>query len=815
MSDEPPKNHSSQDGSSGGSVWLVLIAVVAAIMLSAFLFGNADRRLRYPEMMTLLERMADARRSVETSSDLQVAPIASDGTSKTQSDSTSKTQSDGVTAIDPKSFDVSSSSVETTQDTENSVNPESGATSHNSSEGATTVVTGSPSDSGENLDVIVSETQANKTTVIDQDSLPSDTDVESRKTDGANNTIQRDASSKAKIIVTSIHDDETLIELSDLRDILVADEAVTGTVMYRSLGAGGKDQSREPVRVDFQAVRDVNNDAEHQRLVQYLDASGVTWDNARPSRLLQDHWPELLMIGILVVLGVVMLKRIGGVGSPMSFSRSRGKLYGQEDLSISFDDAAGINEAVEEVREVVDFLKNSDKYHSLGGRIPKGVLLIGPPGTGKTLLAKAIAGEAGVPFFGLSGSDFVEMYVGVGAARVRDMFQQAKGRSPCIIFIDELDALGKSRSGSTVGGHDEREQTLNALLVEMDGFDSNAGVIVIAATNRPETLDPALLRPGRFDRHVLVDRPDIGGREDILRVHVKNVKLDEVVDLREVASITPGFVGADLANLVNEAALLAARREKPAVGMQDFNEAVERVTAGLEKKNRLMNEDEKIRVAYHEAGHAIVAAALPNTDPVHKVSIIPRGIAALGYTMQRPESERFLVTKGELESNMKVLLAGTLTEEMIFQDISTGAQNDLERCTEVARGMVMDYGMSRLGRINFRRSSRSPFLGGGGGEGYQMMHSEEMAKLIDKEVARIIDDALSQTREILEQRREVLEAVTQRLLEIESIDNDELMQLIEEHSTGPWLVPGTVAEKPRAQIRSIEIDAPSTKIGES
>ena len=455
----------------------------------------------------------------------------------------------------------------------------------------------------------------------------------------------------------------------------------------------------------------------------------------------------------------------------------------------------------------MDFLKNSDKYKSLGGRIPKGVLLVGPPGTGKTLLAKAIAGEAGVPFFSLSGSDFVEMYVGVGAARVRDMFQQATNRAPCIIFIDELDALGKSRSGSTVGGHDEREQTLNALLVEMDGFDSNSGVIVVAATNRPETLDPALLRPGRFDRHVLVDRPDISGREDILRVHVKNVKLDEKVDLKDIASITPGFVGADLANLVNEAALLAARAEKRAVGIHEFNEAVERVTAGLEKKNRVMNEDEKIRVAYHEAGHALVAAALPNADPVHKVSIIPRGLAALGYTMQRPESERYLMTKSELESNMKVLLAGTLTEEMIFQDISTGAQNDLERCTEVARSIVMDYGMSRLGRINFRRSSKSAFLAGGGGDGFQMSHSEEMAKLIDKEVARIIEDELTQTREILEQRREVLEAVTQKLLEVESINNDELTQLIKDNGSGPWLVPGTVKQKPRAQIKSDEDDS--------
>lgn len=592
----------------------------------------------------------------------------------------------------------------------------------------------------------------------------------------------------------------TWIEYSDPRNINVADEEVTGTVRYRSLGKEAGQTQSVPEQVQFVTYRTIDNQAEESRLIEALEKSGVVWTTDRPSRFLENQWPQLLIIGVLILLGVMMLRRLTGVGSPMQFSRSRGKLYGEQDMPISFDDVAGIDEAVEEVREVVDFLKNSEKYQVLGGRIPKGVLLVGPPGTGKTLLARAIAGEAGVPFFSLSGSDFVEMYVGVGAARVRDMFQQAVSRAPCIIFIDELDALGKSRSGNVVGGHDEREQTLNALLVEMDGFDSNSGVIVVAATNRPETLDPALLRPGRFDRHVLVDRPDVGGREEILKVHVKSVKLDDGVELREIASITPGFVGADLANLVNEAALLAARAEKKAVGLQEFNEAVERVTAGLEKKKRVMNEDEKIRVAYHEAGHALVAAALPNTDPVHKVSIIPRGLAALGYTMQRPESERYLMTKSELESQMKVLLAGTLTEEMIFQDISTGAQNDLERCTEIARSMVMDYGMSRLGRLNFRRSTKSPFLAGGGNDGFQSTHSEEMAKQIDKEVSRIVEDELAQTRGILEQRREVLEAVTQRLLEVESIDYDELMRLIDTNASGPWLVPGTVNEKPRAKL---------------
>lgn len=751
MSDDKQRNSNGSEQRSGGNVWFVLIAIVSAVLLSAFLFGGSDMRLRYPDLMKLLAAMAEARQA-----DNPLMPLNDQGNLE------------------------SSPKVD---------------------EAATKV--GDAARAEGSADAVEAETGTEETAVV-----AAKPDAESAKTGSTEDgtAAKKIIDPKVTVIVPSTKNDGQ-VEFGGLEDVRVADGEITGTVAYRTRGIDNKGPVGPYRMVEFKTIRDTNNEAEHKRLVEYLNASGVTWDNARPSRLFRDHWPELLMIGVLVILGVIMLRRLGGVGSPMAFSRSRGKLYGQEELAIKFDDAAGISEAVQEVREVVDFLKNSDKYKSLGGRIPKGVLLVGPPGTGKTLLAKAIAGEAGVPFFSLSGSDFVEMYVGVGAARVRDMFQQATNRAPCIIFIDELDALGKSRSGSTVGGHDEREQTLNALLVEMDGFDSNSGVIVVAATNRPETLDPALLRPGRFDRHVLVDRPDISGREDILRVHVKNVKLDEKVDLKDIASITPGFVGADLANLVNEAALLAARAEKRAVGIHEFNEAVERVTAGLEKKNRVMNEDEKIRVAYHEAGHALVAAALPNADPVHKVSIIPRGLAALGYTMQRPESERYLMTKSELESNMKVLLAGTLTEEMIFQDISTGAQNDLERCTEVARSIVMDYGMSRLGRINFRRSSKSAFLAGGGGDGFQMSHSEEMAKLIDKEVARIIEDELTQTREILEQRREVLEAVTQKLLEVESINNDELTQLIKDNGSGPWLVPGTVKQKPRAQIKSDEDDS--------
>jgi cell division protease FtsH len=509
--------------------------------------------------------------------------------------------------------------------------------------------------------------------------------------------------------------------------------------------------------------------------------------------------PAILFTAAFLLVIYLMLRRLGGASSPMAFGRSRARLYAQEDLGLTFDDVAGIDEAVEEVKEVVDFLKSPEKYQRLGGRIPRGVLLVGPPGTGKTLLAKAIAGEAGVPFFSLSGSDFVEMFVGVGAARVRDMFQQAEAKAPCIIFIDELDALGKSRGSGMVGGHDEREQTLNALLVEMDGFEPNLGIIIVAATNRPEMLDQALLRPGRFDRQVLVDRPDVKGREDILKVHVKSVRLDSSVEVKEIAAITPGFVGADLANLVNEAALLAARKNKKAVGMDEFNDGVERVTAGLEKKQRVMSDSEKRRVAYHEAGHALVAYSLPNTDPVHKVSIIPRGLAALGYTLQRPEGDRYLMTHSELESRIEVLLAGTIAEEMIFEDVSTGAQNDLERATEIARSIVMDYGMSRLGRVAFRESHRSVFLTVPGEERAHD-HSEETAREIDREVKRILSELLEKVRDILKTRRTSLVAIAERLIEVESIESLELREIVERHTPGPLVVPGTTIAAKRAAL---------------
>jgi cell division protease FtsH len=483
---------------------------------------------------------------------------------------------------------------------------------------------------------------------------------------------------------------------------------------------------------------------------------------------------------------------MAGGSSPLTFGRSKHKLYAQKDMAITFEDVAGIDEAVAELREVVDFLKTPEKYQALGGRIPKGVLLVGPPGTGKTLLAKAVAGEAEVPFFSLSGSDFVEMFVGVGAARVRDLFAQGETRAPCIIFIDELDALGKTRGGNIVGGHDEREQTLNQLLVEMDGFDSNRGVIIMAATNRPETLDAALLRPGRFDRTVVVDRPDIKGREAILRVHVRHVKLGDDVDLRRVAALTPGSVGADLANLVNEAALMAARGGKETVTMSDFNEAIERAAIGLERKSRIMLPEEKQRVAYHEAGHALVACALPNTDPVHKISIIPRGVGALGYVLRRPEDDRLLTTQSELESHIKVARGGTISEELVYREISNGATSDLEKCSQIARSMVKNYGMSRLGRISYQEQNGPGFLNGGPFAEGRGVYSERTAREIDLEVRRILDECTEEVRQILSVRRNALEAVAQLLVEREVIDGDELRDLLIKHSPGPKLVPGTL-----------------------
>ncbi|MDZ7374526.1 MAG: ATP-dependent zinc metalloprotease FtsH [candidate division KSB1 bacterium] len=520
-------------------------------------------------------------------------------------------------------------------------------------------------------------------------------------------------------------------------------------------------------------------------LVWQLEAAGIQYTGKSDG-----GWFRSLFLGgilpllFLFVLWGFIFRRMGPSGGLMSIGKSRAKVYVEGNTRVTFKDVAGIDEAVEEVKEIVEFLKNPQKFKELGGRIPKGVLLVGPPGTGKTLLARAVAGEAGVPFFSLTGSDFVEMFVGVGAARVRDLFQQAAQKAPCIIFIDELDALGKARALTPLpGGHDEREQTLNQLLAEMDGFDPNIGIIVMAATNRPEILDLALLRPGRFDRQIVVDRPDLKGREAILRVHARNVKLAPNVDLRVVAARTPGFVGADLANVVNEAALLAARKGKKQVEMEDFEEAIDRVIAGLERKSRVMNPREKERVAYHEAGHAVVACSLQGVDPVHRVSIIPRGVAALGYTLQLPTEDRYLMTRGELENRLKVFLGGRVAEEIIFGEVSTGAQNDLERATQIARSMVAEYGMSeRVGPVSYGDSRRGLFLGAE--MPVTRPYSEQVAAEIDAEVRRIIDDAYSEVRQLLLEKREKLENLARRLLQKEVVEREELAEILGPDGTG-------------------------------
>ncbi len=538
-----------------------------------------------------------------------------------------------------------------------------------------------------------------------------------------------------------------------VRGVKVGHADVRGDVVLSDPVLDGAANAVRVHTIPFRAERlGVEEDQDLYRLLR--ETAGGQWQGEEEQSMIESigYTALPLVLVLIAAVGLLMLVRWTTGGSALTFGRSKAKIYAQKDLHVTFQDVAGIDEAVAELREVVDFLKTPEKYQDLGGRIPKGVLLVGPPGTGKTLLAKAVAGEADAPFFSLSGSEFVEMFVGVGAARVRDLFGQAESRAPCIIFIDELDALGKTRSGVAVGGHDEREQTLNQLLVEMDGFDVNRGVIIMAATNRPETLDAALLRPGRFDRQVVVDRPDINGREAILKVHVRDVRLDPDVDLRRIAALTPGAVGADLANLVNEAALMAARAGKKTVTMAEFDEAVERGAVGLERKSRIMSAEEKQRVAYHEAGHALVSASLPNTHPVHKISIIPRGVGALGYVLSRPDEDRYLITQKELESKIKVALGGTLAEELVFREISNGATSDLQQVSRIARSMVKEFGMSRLGRVNFHERSGPAFLGDAGGDG-DRSYSERTAREIDMEVRKIIDDATRAVREVLLSRR--------------------------------------------------------------
>ncbi|MDR1486137.1 MAG: ATP-dependent zinc metalloprotease FtsH [Planctomycetaceae bacterium] len=568
----------------------------------------------------------------------------------------------------------------------------------------------------------------------------------------------------------------TKVRYSNLDKITVDSYEIRATVTRQKLRVGNKIDKSDPeenIRISCGRSGFALDDGQ---LLNLLRENGFKFRSEGYPSFWREHGAWLLLFAITIAIVFFLVRGLGNSGA-MAFGRSRGRLITQEDIDITFNDVAGVDEAVDELKEIVDFLQTPEKFQALGGRIPRGVLLVGPPGTGKTILAKAVAGEAGVPFFSLSGSDFVELYVGVGAARVRDLFEQAQHRHPCIIFIDELDALGKIRGGSQLGGHDERDQTLNALLVEMDGFSTNSGIIVMGATNRPEVLDPALMRPGRFDRQVLVDRPDLTGREAILKVHVKNVKLDKLINLKEIASITSGFVGADLAALVNEAALLAARAGKKTVTMTEFNEAVERVTTGLQKKQRVIRPDEKKRIAVHECGHALVAYFTPYSDPVHKVSIIPRGLAALGYTLQRPDDDRYLMTQNELEARIQTFLAGTIAEEMEFDAVSTGAQNDLERATEIARAMVMDFGMSKLGRVTYRDNPRGTFIGDTMPKARQ--HSEKTAGEIDQEIRSIVDSLFDKTRELLHDKRAILERLTERLLEKEVIENEELKEVIE------------------------------------
>src|SRR5712692_1995237 len=562
--------------------------------------------------------------------------------------------------------------------------------------------------------------------------------------------------------------------------VQISNDWVKGFLKENTVAAPAGEQTprSQPSSLPWLAHRVPGDD----ELVKLLDQQHVDYEAVPSSAFGDAFWVWLMPLVLAVVFLGLMMRRMGGLGqgpqSVMSFGKTRAKIQSESNTGVGFKDVAGIDEAVEELREIVEFLKTPEKFRRLGGRIPKGVLLVGPPGTGKTLLARAVAGEAGVPFFSLSGSEFVEMFVGVGAARVRDLFAQASAKAPCIIFIDELDAIGKSRNGGVVAGHDEREQTLNQLLAEMDGFDAKTGLIILAATNRPEILDSALLRPGRFDRHVLVDRPDKRGREQILQIHAREVKLGPDVDLKSLASRTPGFVGADLANVVNEAALLAARKGHDAVMNSDFEEAIERVVAGLEKENRRMNEREKEIVAHHEAGHAVVNWLLPHAEPVHKVSIIPRGLAALGYTMSLPLDDRYLMSLDELRDKMAGMMGGRAAEEIFSGEISTGAANDFKQATEIARLMVRDYGMSDvIGPVSLGEERTNVFLRSAAMPEFRVQ-SERTAQMVDQEIRSLVTEALERARDILRNHRDMVEAVAARLRAVEVVENQELQRLL-------------------------------------
>jgi cell division protease FtsH len=535
---------------------------------------------------------------------------------------------------------------------------------------------------------------------------------------------------------------------------------------------------KEPLpdgRTRFAAVRVDEN------LAKDLEQYGVKFSGAVESTFLRDILgfvlPAVVFFGLWWFVMRKFAEKQGLGGGFLSVGKSKAKIYMEKDVKVAFEDVAGVDEAKDELKEVVEFLRSPKDYGRLGGRLPKGILLVGPPGTGKTLLARAVAGEAGVPFLSINGSEFVEMFVGVGAARVRDLFEQARKLAPAIIFIDEIDALGRARGAYGLGGHDEKEQTLNQLLAELDGFDSSTGLVLLAATNRPEILDPALLRAGRFDRQVLVDRPDKKGRIAILNIHLKKVRLAEDVDPERIAALTPGFSGADLANLVNEAALLATRRAAAAVALQDFTNGIERIVAGLEKKNRVLNEKERRTVAYHEMGHALVAMSLPGSDPVHKISIIPRGIGALGYTIQRPTEDRFLMTTGELENKMAVLLGGRAAERLVFNEISTGAADDLAKVANIARSMVTRFGMAEpLGQVAYETEA-TQFLATPGGGLKSREFSEETAREIDTAVKELVDRAFAKALKILTDRRAVLERGAQLLLQKETLTEEDLRTL--------------------------------------
>lgn len=572
------------------------------------------------------------------------------------------------------------------------------------------------------------------------------------------------------------------ISYSTFKQRLVAGNVSKVTITPETITGAMKSEGKAPGR-EFITVR-----VDDPGLVKDLEEHKIDYSGSYESKWLGNILSWIVPIAIFFLIWRFAMSRMGGPGAGvMSFGKSRAKLSAQDEIKVTFEDVAGIDEARQELQEVVEFLQSPEKFQRLGGRIPKGVLLVGSPGTGKTLLAKAVAGEAKVPFFSISGSEFVEMFVGVGASRVRDLFSQATTRAPCIIFIDELDALGKARGVNVLGGNDEREQTLNQLLVEMDGFQSNKGVIIMAATNRPEILDPALLRPGRFDRQVLIDRPDINGREAILKIHSRGVPLSPEVDLRKVAALTPGFVGADLANLINEAALLAARKNKETVGPDELDESIDRIVGGLEKKNRVMNPREKEIVAFHESGHAIVAESVTYADPVHKISIISRGIAALGYTQQRPTEDRYLMTRPELLDRLAVLLGGRVAEELVFGESSTGSQNDLQRATDIARSMITEYGMSdRLGLATYERPHHALFPP----EGFNQTraYSEVKSAQIDEEIARLLDEAHTRVLKILTERRKVLDELARLLSENEIVQGEELRKMLSESP-----VPGTDA----------------------